>query len=242
MFRGCIPVLFLALCCAQEHNTTAYPVGGVSIPAELTSTIRADRVHRGDSVEFRTLEAVLISKGLVMPANAKLTGRVVGAAPLADGKPSWLILLIERGEWKKQSIPLHAFIAAQINLSLLPAQSQAAVDAGTLPRDPRRAARESGRAAALNGIDISSSTHMPEDSRGSAQSTTRPEPAPLKDLLIARDANGVTYLISQHSSVKLPGGTVFRLQNEAPPASAPPVTNATQSDSHTSPPKLPELR
>jgi hypothetical protein len=30
-----------------------YPGGGVSIPADLTSAIRPQRVHRGDPVEFR---------------------------------------------------------------------------------------------------------------------------------------------------------------------------------------------
>ena len=172
-----------AACFAQEQHSTAYPVVGVSIPAELTFTIRAERVHRGDPVEFRTLEPVLISKGLVMPAHTKLTGRVVGAAPLEDGKPSWLVLLVEHGEWKNQSVPLHAFIAAQITVSQLPVQSQAATDRGTVPRDPRRAAHESGRVAALHEVDVSSNTSLPEDSRW-AQSNG-PSPVPLKDLAIA---------------------------------------------------------
>ena len=220
MFRVCIPVLFLAVCFAQEQHsdTSASPVGGVSIPAELTSTVRAERVHRGDRVEFRTVQAVLISRGLVMPTNTKLTGRIVGAAPFEDGKPSWLVLLVERGEWKNQSVPLHAFIAAQISVSQLPAQPQVATDGGTMPRDPRRAARESARAAVTNGADVSSGTQLPGDSRSTA-SVNRPPPTLLKDLLIARDANGTTYLISQHTNVKLPGGTLFRLQNEPPPVS-----------------------
>ena len=235
MFRGSIPVLVLAACFAQEQhsNTTAYPVGGVSIPAELTSTIRAERVHRGDPVEFRTLEPVLISKGLVMPANTKLTGRVVGAAPLENGKPSWLVLLVEHGEWKNQSVPLHAFIAAQITVSQLPAQSQAAADAGTTPRDPRRAGRESGRVAALNGVDVSSNTHLPEDSR-SAQSNG-PTAVPLKDLRIVRDANGRTYLVSEHANLKLPGGTLFRLQNESLPTPPSAGTSDKPADEHPSP-------
>jgi hypothetical protein len=39
-----------------------YPGGGVSIPAELTSAIRPERVHRGDPVEFR--EPVLTFQGI----------------------------------------------------------------------------------------------------------------------------------------------------------------------------------
>ena len=117
MLRGCIPVLMVAaaLAQAQRDSLSGQFVGGVSIPAELTTTVRADVSHRGDPVEFRTLEAVLIANGLVMPANSKLRGRVVGAAPRQGDKPSWLVLLVERAEWKKQSVPLHAFISAQID-------------------------------------------------------------------------------------------------------------------------------
>ena len=232
MFRGSYPFLSW-LHALHRSNSTAYPVGGVSIPAALTSTIRAERVHRGDPVEFRTLEPVLISKGLVMPANTKLTGRVVGAAALENGKPSWLVLLVEHGEWKNQSVPLHAFIAAQITVSQLPAESQAAADRGTTPRDPRRSARESGRVAALNGVDVSSNTHLPEDSR-SAQSNG-PAPVPLKDLRITRDANGITYLVSEHTNLKLPGGTLFRLQNESVPAPPAAGTSDKPADEHPSP-------
>jgi hypothetical protein len=221
MYRGCLLIFFLAACLAQEHtDPTVYPVGGVSIPAELTSTIRAERVHRGDPVEFRTVEAVLISKGLVMPEN--------GAAPLQGDKPSWLVLLVERAEWKNQSVLLHAFIAAQITVSQLANQSQTAGDGGTTPRDPRRIARESGRVAALNGVDMSSSTHLPEDSRSGGHSSAVPAPAPLKELRIARDENGIVYLVSQHANVKLPRGTLFRLQNQLVPASP--------ADGHPSPP------
>jgi hypothetical protein len=210
MLRACLPILFLAACFAQDQHTNApaYPVGGVSIPAELTSTIRADRVHRGDSVEFRTIEAVLISKGLVMPANTKLTGRILGAAVLQDNKPSWLVLLIERGEWKNRSIPLHAFIAAQITVSEPPpaSQPQQASNGISPPINPRRAG-------------AASATRLPQD----AKSTSRPDSTPtvplLKDLRIARDANGITYLVSEHANVKLPGGTLFRLQDEPIPAS-----------------------
>jgi hypothetical protein len=237
MFRGCIPIFFLTACLAQEQhgNPTDYPVGGVSIPAELTSTLRAERAHRGDPVEFRTVEAVLIANGLVMPRNAKLTGRIVGAAAFEDNKPSWLVLLVERGQWKNRSIPLHAFIAAQITVSHLPAQSEAAADSGSTPRDPRRAARESGRVAALNG-DRSPGTHLPEDSRSAAPANQLAAPSPLQGLRIARDANGITYLISEHANVKLPRGTLFRLQNQPP--SAPPAAGDKdkQSDEHPSPP------
>jgi hypothetical protein len=227
MFRGCILVLFLAVCFAQEQrpNASAYPVGGVSIPAELKSTIRAERVHRGDPVEFRSLQAVLISKGLVMPANAKLTGRIVEAAPLQGDRPSWLVLLVERGEWKNQSVPLHAFIAAQITISEpLPAsQPQQAANGVSPPINPRRAA-------------AASATRLPQDAKSTPGPNSISTAPPLKDLRITRDANGITYLVSEHANVKLPGGTLFRLQNELPPTAPAAGDKDKPADGHPSPP------
>jgi hypothetical protein len=220
MCRGCIPILLLAAGFAQDQQTinSIRPVGGVSIPAELTSTIRAERVHRGDPVEFRSLQAVLISSGVVMPANAKLTGRIVGAAPRHGDKPSWLVLLVERGEWKNQSVPLHAFIAAQISVSQVPLQAQQ-TDGSSPSPSPRRTGRESARVAAENGVDMSTGTRLPQDS-GSGPSIAPIEKTPaLKDLRIVRDENGITYLFSQHDNVKLPSGTLFRLQDESSPQS-----------------------
>ena len=222
MLRGCIPILLLlAAAFAQDQSTvtSTRPVGGVSIPAELTSTIKAEHARRGDPVEFRSLQAVLISTGLVMPANAKLTGRVVGAAPRQGDKPSWLVVLVERGEWKDQSVPLHAFIAAQIKLSQQAFQSQQqALDNAATTGNPRRIGRESGRVAAANGVDISTGTRLPQDSGSAPPAAPTIQSEPIKDLRIVRDEKGITYLFSEHANVKLPSGALFRLQDESPPA------------------------
>jgi hypothetical protein len=89
--------------------------------------------------------------------------------------PAWSYSLTR--EWKNQSVPLHAFIAAQITVSHSAAQFQAAADRGTMPRDPRCAARESRRVAALDGVDVSSNPHFePEDSRSAQSNGTAPMP------------------------------------------------------------------
>ncbi|MGO9517939.1 MAG: hypothetical protein ACLPND_12910, partial [Candidatus Korobacteraceae bacterium] len=101
--------------------------GKVSIPARLTKTVRADKVHPGGAVEFRTLEPVLVGKGLVMPENTLLRGRVLTAGAKQEGRNSWLVMVVERAEWKEHSLPLRAFITAQITLST--AGNQHALDA-----------------------------------------------------------------------------------------------------------------
>jgi hypothetical protein len=217
MRRGCIAVVLLALGLMQGQqsadNSRRY--SGVSIPAELKTTIRADKVHRGDPVEFRSLEAVLLGNGVVMPANSKLTGRIVGAAPRLEDKPSWLVLLVERGEWKQQTVPLHAFITAQMRINHTgPSSSQNSADAPA-SISPRRAGRISGRAAVENGND-SSIVPPPQDSKEETSSPAVNAPILPKDLRIVRDSDGIVYLFSAESNVNLPRGALLVLVNQNP--------------------------
>ena len=217
MVRGYVPILLMvaALAQAQQDASSQRALGGVSIPAELTTTVRAENAHRGDAVEFRTLEPVLITNGVVMPANAKLMGRIVGAAPRQGNKPSWLVLLVERAEWKKQSIPLHAFIAGKITISRVSQENSPPAGTTSSTTSPRRAARESVRAAAQDGLDMSPSTRMPQDAMGGSPPDLSTKAPPLKELRIVRDRDGIAYLFSSKSNVKLPSGTLLVLQNQA---------------------------
>jgi hypothetical protein len=241
MLRGCGLILVISAVLAQAQGQKDAPgppiVGEVSIPAELKTTVKAENAHRGDPVEFRTLEAQLVANGVVMPANAKLTGRIVGAAPQQGDKPSWLVLLVERAEWKQASIPLHAFITRQIAISVNQLNSQN-TDAMT-NSNSRRAGRESARAAMHDGIDNSSSTRMPQDAREASPQVPSTKSLPIKDLRIVRDKDGIAYLFSANSNVKLPSGTLFVLQNQPPqtPAAQPPGATSDPKPAPVSPPQ-----
>ena len=212
-------------------------LGEGSIAAELKTTVKAENAHRGDPVEFRTLEAQLVASGVVMPANAKLTGRIVGAAPQQADKPSWLVLLVERAEWKEASVPLHAFITRQIAISVNQLNSQN-TDAMT-NSNARRVGRESARAAMHDGIDNASSTRMPQDAKEVSQQSAGTKNSPIKDLRIVRDKDGIAYLFSANSNVKLPSGTLFVLQNQAPqtPAAQQPGATSDSKPAPVSPPQ-----
>jgi hypothetical protein len=217
MLRGCISVLILAASFAQGQPGTpaSRQVAGISIPVELTTTVRAETARRGDPVAFRSLEAVLLPNGLVMPANTRLTGRIVGAAPLQGNRPSWLVLLVERAEWKQQAVLLHAFISAQIDLSRVTNQDSQSADGVSTSPNPRRLSRESGRVALENGVDISSSTKLPQDASGTPQQEPSRRTQPVKDLRIVRDKDGIAYLFCASSNLKLPSGSLFVLQSQA---------------------------
>jgi len=93
MQKLCIALLIFTALLApaqQPASSNLASSGKLTIPAQLTKTVRADKARAGDPVEFRTLEAVLVSKDVVMPANTSLHGRVLGASPKQDDKNSWL--------------------------------------------------------------------------------------------------------------------------------------------------------
>ncbi len=211
---------------AQQNPLVITPPGSLSIPAELTKTIRADKAHRGDPVEFTTVEPVLIAPKLVMPPQSKLFGRVVGAAPRQGDKPSWIVLLVEKAEWKQYSLPLHAFITSQITLVQGASPNAATPADGTdTTSNLRMRGRMSGRVAAQGDTTLSTLSKPPTDATG--QEEPQAKPAALKDIRIIRDKDGISYLFSSKSDVKLPSGTLFMLQNH--PAPAPDQSAAAQT-------------
>src|SRR5271165_5785397 len=218
MQQLCIAALiFTALLAPAQQPASSNPAssGQLSIPAQLSKTVRADKVHAGDPVEFKTLEAVLVSQGLVMPANTSLHGRVLAASAKQDGKNSWLALVVERAEWKQHSLPLHAFVVAQINISATNNQHTADTGMpGITPTNPRRASRASAGAAAHNDPSLSNIIKAPQDATETGQDELVPQHPALENVGILRDKDGTTYLLSSKANVKLPAGVLLMLKNE----------------------------
>ena len=223
----CITLLILTASLApaqQVAATNPASSGKLSIPAQLTKTLRADKAHIGDPVEFKTLEAVLVGKDTVMPANSLLHGRILSASPKQDGKNSWLALVVERAEWKEHSLPLHAFVVAQIAISA--ASNQRAADPGmaaNTPTNPRRTGRQSAGAAAHDDPSLSNLIKSPQDATQAGQDEA-PKYPKLDNVGILRDKDGTTYLLSSKTNVKLPAGALLMLRNE--PAGSSEATDA----------------
>src|SRR5271167_1842289 len=141
----------------------------LSIPARLTRTVRADKAHPGGPVEFRTLEPVLVGKDLVMPENSLLRGRILSAGAKQEGKNSWLVLVVERAEWKQHSLPLHAFITAQIALSSANDQHSLEPASTGSTSSTLRASRQGARAAARDDPTLSNIIKAPQDATATGQ-------------------------------------------------------------------------
>jgi hypothetical protein len=198
----------------------------LSIPAQLSKTVRADKVHPGDPVKFRTLEPVLVSNGMVMPTNTLLVGRILKASPKQEGKNSWLALVVERAEWKQHRLPLHAFVAAQINVS--PANNQAA----PLYPNPRESAaspppRAGRQTRVVPRDDLASIFKTPQEAAESNPDEPTAKYPRLENVGIVRDKDGTVYLVSSKANVKLPAGVLLILRNE--PAGGPETAAARTS-------------
>jgi hypothetical protein len=187
--------------------------GKLSIPAQLAKTVRADKAHPGDPVKFRTLEPVLAGNGIVMPANTLLVGRILNASPKQEGKNSWLALVVDRAKWKQHSLPLHAFVAAQINVS--PANNQA----GPLYPNPRATAASTpppraGRGRVVPRDDLAGIFNSPQEATESHPVESTAKYPRLDNVGILRDKDGTVYLVSSKTNVKLPAGVLLILRNE----------------------------
>ena len=202
--------------------------GKLLIPAQLTQTVRADKAHPGDAIELRTLEAVLVEKDLVMPADTHLVGRVLGAAPRQDNKNSWLLVVVERADWKDHSLSLRAFIAAQITVAG-PKNQRLADPSNDVPAQNRRTARQSARTGVMTDPSLSSMVRTPQDANETVQEESGSKHPWLENVGILRDKDGTTYLLSSKSNVKLPAGVLLMLRNE-------PVANPATAESRTASP------
>jgi len=219
---------------AQQPAASSFACSGkLTIPARLTRIVRADKARPGDPVEFRTLEAVLVSKDLVMPDNTLLRGRILSTGAKQEGRNSWLALLVERAEWKQHSLPLHAFITAQITISS--ANGEHSPESGSTGDTSSRvrANRQSARVEARAAPQFSDVVRAPQDATTTGQDQVTTHYPLLENIRIVRDKDGTTYLFSSKSNVKLPAGVMLILTNEPVESSESADTKAATAAAHS---------
>jgi hypothetical protein len=236
--RVLLPVVFSAILVFAEDprslTSNAEIPDNFSIPARLSKTIDTKKCKAGDAVEMKTVEPVLIGKGLVMPENAKLHGKIIGAASRQADRPSWVLLVVERAEWKEHSVPLRAFITSQITMrvAVAPQKDNTFDEAIGMPDTMQR--RRSARQPQVNPgtTDLSAGmTHPPRESTVETSNGQQLSYRGLDDVRLLQDKHGRIFLLSQKSHLKLPSGSLFMLRNL--PAGSPAPRGADKVASST---------
>jgi hypothetical protein len=84
---------------------------GVTLPVVLKQKIDTAKVRQGDMVQFELLSPVIANQTVVVPASARIYGRILEAHPLEKHPLSSLAIVIESIVWKRQTLALHAHLA-----------------------------------------------------------------------------------------------------------------------------------
>jgi hypothetical protein len=216
--RVLVSILFSVVAVFAEDPQALAPSAqapdNLTIPVRLSKAIDTNKCKTGDPVEMRTLESVLIANGIVMPENAKLHGRILGSASRQDNQPSWVVMLVEQAEWKQHSIPLHAFVAAQITIrAALSGTTNNAFDGTNGQLDILRRRQAAHIPRALGRGPSAGLSRTLQDATVERNGAPQLNYQGIDDLRITQDKNGNVFLVSQKRHLKLPSGTMFMLRN-----------------------------
>jgi hypothetical protein len=220
--RALVLVLLSAFAVLAEDPQTAPSASAtplpdnLSIPAQLSKSLDTNKCKVGDVIEMKTLEPVLLGNNLVMPEKTKLLGTIVGAASRQDEKPSWILLVVERADWKEHSVALHAFVSSQITVRAeTAAPTNSTLDRAMNLSDTvqRRHVRQLPQGAGTTSAGPMARTLG--DAGGGGSDPQQSGYQTLDDLRILQDKQGRVFLVSAKAHLKLPSGTMFMLRNQA---------------------------
>jgi hypothetical protein len=107
----CFAVLGTSALFAFDEPLMSTLAEGVTLPVVLKQKIDTAKVRQGDMVQFELLSPVLANQTVVVPASAKIYGRILEAHPLEKHRFSSLAVVIESIVWKRQRLALHAHLA-----------------------------------------------------------------------------------------------------------------------------------
>ena len=84
---------------------------GLVMPVVLKQKIDTAKIQPGEVVKFELISPAMANHEVVIPANAKVYGRIVEAHPLGNNPFSSLAVVIESIMWKSHTLSLHAYLA-----------------------------------------------------------------------------------------------------------------------------------
>lgn len=180
--------------------------GAFYMPASLNKAIQAEKIRLGDPVHLKLDEPVLVGRGIVMPQGTQLTGHVTAARALEGERGSQLGILVESAEWKRHTVPLHAFISGLITVRQISRESDPRCEPGGNPLGSLTTKRGSAFSEPT-GWECNGGWPGTEVSSITERGTDR------KELRLRRNQDESTFLLSHKKNVHLPGGTLLMLKN-----------------------------
>lgn len=107
--------LALVLCAmgAVAEDTVALP-GGATLAVRLEHAVNAAHAHPGDPVEATLLAPLLSHGAILVPKNARISGRVLAAVGRRKGSDSRLIIRFEWARWGGAAMALNAYTYRQL--------------------------------------------------------------------------------------------------------------------------------
>jgi len=107
----CFAAMSASVLFAFDEPAASTLAEGATLPVVLKQKIDTAKIREGEIVNFELLSPVIVNREVVIPANAKIYGRVLEARPFATNSFSTLAVAIESITWKRQSLPLHAHLS-----------------------------------------------------------------------------------------------------------------------------------
>ncbi len=119
MFRpsGILIILLLVSASAFAQSSSEPNVilpTRLHIRAVMDKTVTTKKAKVGDPVRMTVLAPEMEGKTVLIAKDAHLIGRVAESTPYkGPGTEARLMVVVERAEWRKHSVPLNAYIVAQ---------------------------------------------------------------------------------------------------------------------------------
>jgi hypothetical protein len=195
--------LLLPISLLSQENRSPSDVtapDGLTIPVELTKSIKADKAQPGDAVQLQMAEAILAGNGLVVPAKARLSGRILSAGSKDGDRPSFLSLLVERVEWSGHVLRLHAFVSGWGMKRVFDKAADCVLQMKPVPR---------GSPNAFVTICNSRSGEHYEPAHWSHKQL-------MGEISIQRNQANDSSVLSSKKNIRLPRGLLLMLQNVNP--------------------------
>src|SRR5882672_2766104 len=219
---------------AQDDAKTAPLAGGITLLAELDSSLDSKKVKAGDQVGAHTTEAVKVNGKVILPKNTKIVGHVTESSARAKGESeSMLAIQLDKALPKNAGelpvrLTIRAMAAAQRNSmgDGAPGQDPMAGRGGSATTSPMGSGRSAPPGVCNAPGDTANSTNAPSGLSSGGQLT--PESRGVYGLSGIRIAASmpdapaqVSVIISSAKNVHLDSGTKLLLVSQAETAQPP---------------------